>query len=96
MSSLRALKPGETAPPKKPMSIIEAVTAGDRLAELIATHRRVASAVQDEDTPARDLASLTKRQLEISKEIEALRRQRQEEAVEGAISADEGWSEEAI
>lgn len=96
MSSLRALKPGETAPRSKPMTIIEAVTAGDRLAELVATHRRIATAVQDEGTPARDLASLTRRQLEISKEIEALRRQKQEEAVDGAISDDESWSEEAI
>lgn len=92
--TLRAVKPGE-APPKA-MTIIEAVVAGDRLAELVATHRRIALAVQDESTPARDLASLTRRQLEISKEIEALKRQQQEEAAEGAISADEPWSEEAI
>ena len=96
MASLRAVKPGEKPESKKPLSIVEAVAAGDRLAELEATHRRVASAVQDEATPARDLASLTRRQLEISKEIEALRRQRAEEAVEGAIATDEDWSAEAI
>jgi len=96
MASLRAVKDGEEAPKKRTLTILEAVVAGDRLAELVATHRRIASAVQNEDTPARDLASLTRRQLEISKEIEALRRQHHEEAVEGAISADEVWSEEAI
>lgn len=97
MTALRAVGPDESAPKrKKPMTILEAVVAGDRLAELIATHRRIASSVQNEDTPARDLASLTRRQLEISKEIEVLRRQQKEEAEDGAISGDESWSEEAI
>ncbi|MBL3682664.1 hypothetical protein D3229_10010 [Leucobacter aridicollis] len=63
---------------------------------MVATHKRIAKAVQDEDTPARDLASLTRRQLEISKEIESLRRQLEEEAVQDADTSDEEWSEEAI
>jgi hypothetical protein len=75
---LRAVGPDEKAP--RALSIIEAIDAGDRLAELAATHRRIGRAVQDESTPARDLASLTRRQMEISKEIEALRRQVSEEA----------------
>ena len=94
MAKLRAVQPGEK-PVKRP-SIIEAIEAGDRLAELEATHRRIGRAVQNEDTPARDLASLTRRQMEISKEIEALRRQQAEEGAEGAVSSDEAWSEEAI
>ena len=94
-AKLRAVKPGEKGR-RKPLSIIEAIEAGDRLAELEATHRRIGRAVQDEDTPARDLASLTRRQMEISKEIEGLKRQIVEEAQENGVSADEGWSEEAI
>lgn len=93
MTALRAVKDGEVAP--KPLTILESVLAGDRLAELEATHRRIAKAVQDESTPPRDLASLTRRQLEISKEVEGLRRQ-QEVAEEDADPADESWSEEAI
>ena len=96
MSALRAVKPGEKPPEKPPLTITQAVAAGDRLAELEATHRRVASAVQNESTPARDLASLTRRQLEISKEIDALRRQKADKENEGAIAQDEAWSEEAI
>ena len=97
MAKLRAVDPGETAPKKpKPLSIIEAIEAGDRLAELEATHRRIGRAVQNDDTPARDLASLTRRQLEISKEIESLKRQHKEEADDSGISGDEAWSEEAI
>ena len=95
-SKLRAVKPGEKAVKKPPLSIVEAIEAGDRLAELEATHRRIGKAVQDEDTPARDLASLTRRQLEISKEIEGLRRQVAEEARENGVSEDEDWAEEAI
>lgn len=78
--ALRAVGADEKAPPRKPLTIIEAIEAGDRLAELSATHRRIGRAVQDESTPARDLASLTRRQMEISKEIESLRRQVAEEA----------------
>lgn len=94
-AKLRAVKPGEKAP-RKPMTIIQAIEAGDRLAELEATHRRIGRAVQDEDTPARDLASLTRRQMEISKEIEALRRQVAEEATDAADTADEAFDAEAI
>jgi hypothetical protein len=92
----RAVEPGETPAPKKKLSIIEAIEAGDRLAELEATHRRIGRAVQSEDTPARDLASLTRRQMEISKEIEALRRQVAEEASDAANVADEAFDAEAI
>ena len=81
---------------KKRLTIVQAVKSGDRVAELEATHLRIAAAVEDESTPARDLASLTKRQLEISKEIESLRKQQKEAAKDGAISEDEDWSEEAI
>lgn len=94
--ALRAVEPGEKAPPKKVMSILEAVEAGDRLAELEATHRRIAKAVQDENTRATDLASLTRRQMEISREVESLRRQVAEEAAEHDVSADEAFDAEAL
>lgn len=93
---LRAVGPNESPRRERQRSIIEAVDAGDRLGELVATHRRIASAVQDEGTPARDLASLTRRQLEIAREIDSLKRHLAEEAVSGAVSEDEEWSEEAI
>src|SRR5690606_11383341 len=95
VANLRAVKPGEKNTRNR-LSIIEAIEAGDRLAELEATHRRIGKAVQDEDTPARDLASLTRRQMEISKEIEALRRQVAEEAEDAAHVADEAFDATAI
>lgn len=94
--SLRAVSPGEKSPKQDPKTILEAVDAGDRLAEMRFTHRRIAKAVQDESTPARDLASLTRRQMEISKEIELLRRHIEEEAADGAVSEDEEFDQAAI
>ena len=100
MASLRVVKPGETSKTKteeaKPLTITEAVAAGDRLAELEAIHLRIAKAVQSESTPARDLASLTRQQLVISKEIESLKRLRAEEADEGDVSEDEAWSGDGV
>jgi hypothetical protein len=71
------------------------VMFGTRVDELVQMRMVVANAI-DTTASARDLAALTKRLTEISKEIDVLRRQHEEEAVEGAISGDEAWSEEAI
>ena len=60
------------------------------------THVRIAEAVENPRTPARDLAALTRRQMEISKEIEQMRREKVEKETEGAIASDEAWSTEAI
>lgn len=94
-AKLRAVKPGETGK-QAPLTIIEAVEAGNRLAEFEAVHRRIARAVQDEETPARDLASLTRRQMEISKEIESLRRQVAEERTDAAHVADAAFDATAV
>lgn len=94
-AKLRAVAPGEGVPARK-LTIIEAIEAGDRLAELEATHRRIGKAVQDEETPARDLASLTRRQMEISKEIESLRRQVAEERTDAAHVADAAFDATAV
>jgi hypothetical protein len=78
---LRAVVPGEEAPPKpKPADLLEAVAAGDYLAELRFTHVRIAKTVAAEGTSPRDLAALTRRQHEISKEIRALELAAKQEA----------------
>lgn len=92
---LRAVEPGETAP-RRISTVLAAAEAGSRLDEMIQMRRVIARAIDNENTSPRDLAALTRRQIEISKEIEAVQRQQEEEAEEGAISADEAWSEEAI
>lgn len=95
-SVLRAVSPGEVPAPPKMMTILEAAEAGDRLEELRSLRRRIAKALDDPNTLARDLASLSRRQIEISREIEALQRQESEEASDAANIEDEELDVEAI
>lgn len=69
---LRAVSADEKPARKKPSTILEAAEEGSRLEELRAMRRRLAVALDDPNTPARDLAALSRRQLEIGKEIEAI------------------------
>lgn len=92
---LRAIKADET-PTKKIESVLDASESGTRLDELIQIRRVIARAIDNENTSPRDLAALSRRQIEISKEIEALKRQRAEEASDAAAVADEAFDAEAI
>lgn len=92
---LRAVESDEK-PPVRIASVLDAATEGSRLDELVQIRKVIARAIDNENTSPRDLAALSRRQIEISKEIEALKRQAAEEAGDGAISEDEAWSEEAI
>ena len=69
---LRAVAPDETPDPKRLLTICEAAEEGSRVEELRAMRRRLARALDDPNTPARDLAALSRRQLEIGREIEAI------------------------
>jgi len=66
-------------------SVTEAAAQGSRLDLLVAMRSRVATAVEDPDTPARDLAALTRRLLEIANEIAAI--EAQQELAEDSIAA---------
>lgn len=56
-------------------SVTEAASEGSRLELLVAMRSRVAAAVEDPNTPPRDLAALTRRLLEIANEIAAIEAQ---------------------
>lgn len=72
-SKLRAVAEGETpSVPGRPRTITDAADHGTPRELLAAMRTRVAKAVEDPNTPARDLAALTRRLLEISREIEAI------------------------
>lgn len=58
-----------------PSSVTEAAAEGTRLDLLVAMRARVAAAVENPDTPPRDLAALTRRLLEIANEIAAIEAQ---------------------
>ena len=70
---LRAVGEAErAAQPVRPMTVLEAAQSGSRRNVLVATRDRIAIAVQDAGTPARDLAALTKRLTDVVHEIELI------------------------
>lgn len=86
---LRAVAPGEKR--EVPKTILEAAELGSRLEELRAMRRRIAKAMDDVNTPARDLAALSRRQLEIGREIEAIVIAEDEDHTVVVSTDDEAW-----
>lgn len=79
------------------LTITEAAASGDRRALLVAMRSRVASAVEDEETPPRDLAALSRRLLEIANEIAVIDQELgDDELGKAAATPDEVWDESAI
>jgi hypothetical protein len=81
------------------MSVADAAESGTRLDELLAMRRVIARRIDDEKTAARDLASLSIRQMSIGREIEALLVEEADEVREAAKSnvvTDKKWRPEAI
>jgi len=90
---LRVVELGEVRVVKK--SVTVAAAEGSRRELLVAMRDRVATAVQDPNTAARDLAALTRRLMELAKDIEALDL-KEAEAVDGGSAPDESFDAEAI
>lgn len=87
-TTLRAVKPGERrrrAPRVK--GVAEAAEKGTTRELLVAMRSRIAKAVEDPNTPARDLAALTKRLVEVVRDIEAIDAR---DAEEDSTDADVG------
>lgn len=66
-------------------SVAAAAAEGSRLDLLVAMRARVAAAVEDRETPPRDLAALTRRLLEIANEIATI--EAQAELAEDSVAA---------
>ena len=89
---LHAVVPGEAAePPKRPKTVTEAAKNGTPRELLVAMRDRVAVAVENPNTAARDLAALTKRLREITLDIEAIDARDSEEGDGGTATPDEHW-----
>lgn len=89
--TLRVAAPGES-PPRKRMTVKAAADSGSRRDLLVALRSRIASTVEDPNTPARDLAALSRRLLEIAKEIEAIDAEDLDDDISHAASTpDEEW-----
>jgi hypothetical protein len=89
-SPLRAVAEGEKAAPKKPMTIAEAASAGTTRDVLVSSRDRIARALDDPNIAARDLASNSKRLMEIIREIEAIDAREAEEVADSARRAKDG------
>lgn len=76
-----------------PGPVSEAAASGDMRDLLVAMRTRVASAVESENTSPRDLAALTRRLLEIAKDIEAIDAADEEDEGDGSSTEDAPWSE---
>ena len=72
MPPLRAVKPGEKVENAKPKTVTQAAAGGNTRELLIAMRDRIAVAVEDPTTPARDLAALTKRLSDVALSIAAI------------------------
>lgn len=83
---LRAVSPDERAAPK---SVTEAAKSGTTRELLCAMRDRIAVAVENPNTPARDLAALTKRLAETVRDIEAIDARDESEGV-GSVAVEDG------
>ena len=70
------------------MTIAEAAASGDRMDLLVAMRNLIASNL-DEGVPPRDMAALTRRLLEVTKEIEAINAAASGDAVGAAAATDD-------
>ena len=96
-TSLRVVAAGESPQaPQKPKTVTEAADKGTTRELLVAMRARIAKAVEDPNTPARDLAALTKRLVEVVRDIEAIDAREEQEAERGGPVSDEAFSAEAL
>lgn len=93
---LRAVADGDEPSPAPPKTIAEAAERGDELAQAKLTRLAIARKLDDPDCQSRDMASLSKRLMELGREISALEAREAEEAVRRDVSPDEKWSAEAL
>lgn len=87
MARLRTVKPDDVPP--RPKTVTEAADAGTTRELLVAMRGRLATAVENPNTPARDLAALSKRLVEVVRDIEAIDARAEQEASESASSTSD-------
>ena len=86
--TLRTVGPDEA--PAKPKTVTEAASSGSTRELLVAMRARLATAVENPTTPARDLAALTKRLVDVVRDIEALDARHEQEAADDGNDVEDG------
>lgn len=94
-AALRAVQADEK-PASPPKSVTEAASDGTTRELLVAMRTRIAKAVEDMNTPARELASLTKRLVEVVRDIEAIDAREEQESGRDSNAEDSPFDEAAI
>lgn len=95
--TLRAVSPDEKPPTARQVkTVTQAADDGTMRDLLVAMRTRTAKTVEDPNTPARDLAALTRRLLEIAREIESIDAAAREEADENGVTPDEDFDASAV
>lgn len=89
-TGLRAVGANEKAPPAAPTTVTDAASNGTTRDLLVTMRDRVAKDVENANTAARDLAALTKRLLEIVRDIEAIDARSKQEADNDASAVEDG------
>lgn len=96
-SHLRAVKESDAATQARRLTVAQAAASGDHRSLLIAMRERIAKTVSDPECPPRDLAALTRRLQDISKEIESMDlRAREEGSDADDVIADEALDASAL
>ena len=91
--TLRVATPQDA--PRAPKSVTKAASEGTHRELLVAMRDRIAKTVESPDCPPRDLAALSRRLMEIAKDIEAIDLAAKQEA-EGGVVEDEAFDSAAI
>jgi hypothetical protein len=87
---LRAVKAGEKPTATKPKTVTQAAAGGSTRELLVAMRDRIAVAVEDPTTPARDLAALTKRLSDVALSIASIDAAADQEASDDAAEVEDG------
>lgn len=75
-----------------PSTVAQAVKDGSSRDVLMTLRARIAQTIDDPDTPPRDLAALSRRLVDIDKELRSMDTAEREEAIQGGeASGDEEW-----
>ena len=90
--TLRAVKDG-AVPPRKPVTVQSAAEGGSRRELLVALRARITTGIDNPNTPARDLAALSLRLLDIARELELLdAAEKADDIGEAAATPDQDWA----
>jgi transposase-like protein len=97
VAPLRAVPPPAEPERHQPRTIAEAASSGDYRSTLVKLRDRLAKQLDDANTPPRDMAALSRRFLEVVRELQALDTADGGDEIGKAASADdEAWDSSAI